>query len=152
MDNFFETQSVSDSKALNFLKHPAIIIAASGMATGGRVVHHLARLLPDSKNTVVLVGFQAHGTRGRSLLNGAPSVKMHGGYVAVAAQIVYLPGLSVHADQKELLSWLFDSGAQAKEIFLVHGEVDAISAFKQVIAQRFDGTVHNPEHNSKYSL
>lgn len=152
MDNLFETQSVSDSKALNHLKRPAIIIAASGMATGGRVIHHLARLLPDSNNTVILVGFQAPGTRGRSLLDGAPSVKMQGGYVLVAAEIVHLPGLSVHADQGELLSWLFDSGAKAKQIFLVHGELDAITEFEKVIRRTYQGQIHSPIQDSKYPI
>lgn len=133
MDNLYETQSVSDSKALNHPKRPAIIIAASGMATGGRVVHHLARLLPDKRNTVMLVGFQAPGTRGRLLLDGEPTVKMHGAHVAVAAEVVYLPGLSVHADQSELLSWLFDSGAEAEKIFLVHGEPEAAQALEKLI-------------------
>ncbi len=150
--NLHETQSVSDSKALNQLKRPAIIIAASGMATGGRVVHHLARLLPDSANTVILVGFQAPGTRGRSLLEGAPTIKMHGAHVAVAAEVVYLPGLSVHADQTELLSWLFDADATYEQIFIVHGEVPAATKFAELIRTKFPGKVTIPTHGEKFKI
>ena len=152
LDNFFETQSVSDSKSLNRLNQPAIIIAASGMATGGRVVHHLARLLPDKRNTVMLVGFQAPGTRGRSLLNGEPFIKMHGAQVPVGAQIVYLPGLSVHADQQELLDWLFESGASAKRMFLVHGEPDSLTKFQEEIKERDIGSVIIPQANESFVL
>jgi metallo-beta-lactamase family protein len=152
MANFFETQSVSDSKALNHLKRPAIIIAASGMATGGRVVHHLARLLPDKRNTVILVGFQAPGTRGRSLLDGEPTIKMHGSHVAVAAEVVYLPGLSVHADQAELLSWLFESGATAEKIFLVHGEPEASNAMQKLILTSHAKQILIPSQGESHNL
>lgn len=152
MDNLYETQSVSDSKALNQLKRPAIIIAASGMATGGRVVHHLSRLLPDNRNTVILVGFQAPGTRGRSLLEGEPTVKMHGAHVAVAAQVVYLPGLSVHADQAELLSWLFDSGASTEKMFLVHGEPESTAKFGVEIRTKFAGETNIPAQAQTFTI
>lgn len=152
MDNLYETQSVSDSKALNQLKRPAIIIAASGMATGGRVVHHLARLLPDNRNTVILVGFQAPGTRGRSLLEGEPTIKMHGAHVAVAAQVVYLPGLSVHADQSELLSWLFDSGASTEKMYLVHGEPESTTKFEVEIRTKFAGETNIPAQGQTFTI
>ena len=152
MDNLYETQSVSDSKALNNLKRPAIIIAASGMATGGRVVHHLARLLPHPENTVLLVGFQAPGTRGRSLLDGEPTVKMHGAHVSVAAEVVYLPGLSVHADQAELLSWLFDSGASYEQIFIVHGEVQAANELAALIRAKSNGGVTVPSQGGAFNF
>lgn len=150
--NLHETQSVSDSKSLNQLKRPAIIIAASGMATGGRVVHHLARLLPDSANTVILVGFQAPGTRGRSLLEGEPTVKMHGIHVAVGAEVVYLPGLSVHADQTELLSWLFDTDASYGQMFIVHGEVPAATKFAELIQSKFPGKVTVPAQGETFNV
>ena len=92
-------KTVDESIALNDLRGPAVIISASGMATGGRVLHHLAHRLPDEKNTVILVGYQADGTRGRSLLDGAKSVKMLGRYVPVRAEVVNVPAFSVHADR-----------------------------------------------------
>ncbi len=152
IENLYETASVSDSKALNQLKKPAIIIAASGMATGGRVVHHLARLLPHSKNMVILVGYQAPGTRGRSLLDGAPSVKMHGTEVAVAAEIVYLPGLSVHADQVELLDWLAAIKQPPAKVFVVHGESDAAAEFAKQIHAKFNWQVEVPTYQSRFEL
>jgi metallo-beta-lactamase family protein len=152
LPNLFETRSANESKALNLLKKPAIIIAASGMATGGRVVHHLARLLPDHKNTVILVGFQAPGTRGRSLLDGAPTVKMHGNEVAVGAEIVYLPGLSVHADQSELLDWLGGVAHPPRQVFVVHGEADSAAAFAEQIRTRYVWLVQIPTHRSKFTI
>jgi len=152
LDNLFETRSANESKALNGLKKPAIIIAASGMATGGRVVHHLARLLPDVKNTVILVGFQAPGTRGRSLLDGAASVKMHGNEVAVGAEIVYLPGLSVHADQVELLGWLGTITDAPSHVFVVHGEADSATVFADQIRTKYGWQVEVPTHRSKFTL
>jgi metallo-beta-lactamase family protein len=152
LDNLFETRSANESKALNGLKKPAIIIAASGMATGGRVVHHLARLLPDAKNSVILVGFQAPGTRGRSLLDGSASIKMHGAEVAVAAEIIYLPGLSVHADQAELLGWLSTITAAPKQVFVVHGETDAATVFADQIRTKYGWQVEIPTYQSKFTL
>ena len=101
-----EVREVQASKDLAKLHGPVIIVSASGMASGGRVVHHLHRLLPDHRNTVVLVGFQAPGTRGRQLADGATAVKMLGGYVPVRAEVIDLAAFSVHADQRELLDWL----------------------------------------------
>ena len=95
-----ESMAISDSQI------PGIIVSASGMATGGRILHHLKRRLPDPRNTVVLTGFQADGTRGRSLSEGARYVKIHGRYVPVNAQIEQIDGFSAHADRSELLSWM----------------------------------------------
>ena len=101
-----ECPTVEDSKSLNELTAPAIIISASGMASGGRVLHHLSRLLPDHRNSVVLCGFQAAGTRGRSLADGARNVKMLGRYVPVRAEVAMLRSLSVHADANGLHAWI----------------------------------------------
>jgi metallo-beta-lactamase family protein len=123
-----ECPTVEDSKSLNELTAPAIIISASGMATGGRVLHHLARLLPDHRNSVVLCGFQAAGTRGRSLVDGARSVKMLGRYVPVRAEVGVLRSLSVHADAEGLHDWISALPAVPDTVFVVHGEPAASAA------------------------
>lgn len=123
-----EVHEVEESKALARLTMPAIIISASGMATGGRVLHHLARLLPNWRNTVVLVGFQAPGTRGRSLADGASKVRMLGRDVPVRAEVVDLPAFSVHADGGELSRWLGTASGSPDEVYLVHGEPDSAAA------------------------
>lgn len=136
-----EVRDVEESKALAGLHGPAIIVSASGMATGGRIVHHLHRLLPDHRNTVILVGFQAPGTRGCQLADGATAVKMLGGYVPVRAEVINLGVFSVHADQQELINWL-DTAEQTPEVvYLVHGEPDSSSALHDVIEQREGWTV-----------
>jgi metallo-beta-lactamase family protein len=115
--------TTEESKAINDVTGPAIIISASGMATGGRVVHHLANMLPNPKNSVILVGYQAVGSRGRLLEEGATEIKIHGNLVPVHAHIAKVESFSVHADSDELIAWL----KQAKkpgEAFVVHGELE----------------------------
>ena len=107
-DRLHEVQDVQASKRLSGSREPKVIIAASGMATGGRVVHHLAAFLPDERSSVVLVGYQAPGTRGQMLLAGARELKMHGRYVRVRAHIVNLPAFSVHADADEIIGMAAD--------------------------------------------
>ncbi|MGE0641649.1 MAG: MBL fold metallo-hydrolase RNA specificity domain-containing protein [Thermoanaerobaculia bacterium] len=121
-NRFQRARTVAESKALNDRKEPAVIVAASGMATGGRVVHHLAQKLPDPKSTVVFVGYQAAGTRGRALLSGAQTVSIHGRPVAVRAEIAQIPGMSAHADRDELLRWCRALPHTPQRIFLNHGE------------------------------
>lgn len=128
-----ECPTVEDSKALNELTAPAIIVSASGMAAGGRVLHHLARLLPDHRNSVVLCGFQAAGTRGRSLADGARSVKMLGRYIPVRAEIDVLRSLSVHADADGLQDWIRALPEPPETVFVVHGEPEVSAA----LAERF---------------
>jgi len=123
-----ECPTVEDSKSLNELTAPAIIISASGMASGGRVLHHLSRLLPHHRNAVVLCGFQAAGTRGRQLADGARSVKMLGRYVPVRAEIDVLRSLSVHADAEGLAAWVRALPGEPDTVFVVHGEPDASDA------------------------
>jgi metallo-beta-lactamase family protein len=120
-----ECPTTEDSKALNSLTAPAIIISASGMASGGRVLHHLARLLPDHRNSVVWCGFQAAGTRGRALADGARTVKMLGRYVAARAEMLTLRSLSVHADADGLVAWIDRLPRPPRTVFVVHGEPDA---------------------------
>ncbi|QWF24278.1 MBL fold metallo-hydrolase [Nocardioides sp. LMS-CY] len=113
------------SMRLNRPGSPCIVVSASGMATGGRVIHHLAHQLPDHRNCVVLTGYQAVGTRGRQLLDGAHQVKIHGRYVPVRAEIVDDPTFSVHADADELVGWIASASAPPEVVYVVHGEVDA---------------------------
>ncbi len=123
-----EAHTSQESIALNQPGNPCIIVSASGMATGGRVVHHLRHLLPDRRSSVVLVGFQAAGTRGRDLVDGATQVKMHGRYVPVRAEIAKIDGFSVHADADEILAWLASTPSPPKVLYVVHGEPESSAA------------------------
>ncbi|MEJ5256070.1 MAG: MBL fold metallo-hydrolase [Acidimicrobiales bacterium] len=126
-DDLHEARTPEESIALNDLNYPAIIISSSGMATGGRVLHHLARCLPEPRNAVILVGFQAAGTRGEQLAAGARAVKMLGRYVPVRARVLVADAFSVHADAGELVTWL--TGASPPEVaYVVHGEPRASAA------------------------
>ncbi len=121
-------RSPDESKALNRMDRPCIIISASGMATGGRVLHHLARLLPDERATVLLVGYQAAGTRGWSLQNGARTVRIHGEDVPVRARTVSISGFSAHGDKDEVGRWLATLPAPPRRAFCIHGEGHALAA------------------------
>lgn len=118
-------KTVEESKALNRPGRPCLVVSASGMASGGRVVHHLQYQLPDPRNTVVLTGYQAEGTRGRQLLDGAAQVKIHGRYVPVRAEVVSVPDFSVHADADELVAWLGRAAEPPRTVYVVHGEADS---------------------------
>jgi metallo-beta-lactamase family protein len=131
-----ECPKVEDSKALNQLTAPAIIISASGMATGGRVLHHLTRLLPNHRNSVVLCGFQAAGTRGRTLADGTRTVKMLGRYVPVRAEVMQLRSLSVHADAAGLTAWIEQLPRRPSTVYVVHGEPDASTTLAERLTDR----------------
>jgi metallo-beta-lactamase family protein len=150
--HLIETRTVPESMTINTQPLPAIIIAAAGMATGGRVLHHLRRRLPDPKNTVILVGFQAEGTRGRALLEGARAVKMLGQYVPVRAEIVNVPAFSVHADQPELLAWLRTAPRPPDTVFVVHGEPRAAEALRSAIQADLGWTAAVPRHLEQVRL
>jgi metallo-beta-lactamase family protein len=120
--------TVEESKALNSFRGPGILISSSGMLTGGRILHHLKRLLPDPRNTLVLVGYQAAGTRGRDLQNKAAAIRIHGEEVPARAAIEELSGFSGHADTAELVRWLGALPQPPKTIFLTHGEPEAAAA------------------------
>jgi metallo-beta-lactamase family protein len=122
--------SPNESKRLNLLEGPGIIISASGMATGGRVMHHLKHRLPDARNTVLFVGYQSEGTRGRRLLDGEKQVKIHGQFVKVEAEIRVVSGFSAHADWTETLRWMESFEAAPRQTLLVHGEPAALQALK----------------------
>ena len=126
-------RSVDESKALNSIDGPAVIISSSGMMTAGRIVHHLKRRLPDKHNTVVLGGYMAVGTRGRALEEGAPTIRMHGMDVPVHAAIEKVPGLSGHADRSGLLRWLGGMKTDPHQVFLTHGEPDSAEAFAKTL-------------------
>jgi metallo-beta-lactamase family protein len=134
---FHLTRSVEESKAINNVKTPCIIISASGMISGGRVLHHLAQRLPDARNAVILAGFQAEGTRGRALQEGAKSLKLYGQDVAVCAEIVEMGQFSAHAGKSELLRWLTALPAPPKQTYLTHGEPVAAQALQAAIQQKF---------------
>jgi len=128
-----EVRDVEESKKLTASSDAAIVISASGMATGGRVLHHLAARLPDSRNCVILAGFQAAGTRGRNLLEGARTLKLLGRYIPVRAEIVNLTALSVHADRDELIAWAGSAARKPELSFVVHGEPDASESLREAL-------------------
>jgi metallo-beta-lactamase family protein len=121
-DHLHYFQKQEESKSLNHFKGKGIIISASGMATGGRVLHHLFRHLPEEKNGVIFAGFQAEGTRGRRLLEGEPTIRIYGQEVPVRAKIYHIEGLSAHADQAELMEWAEGFIEKPKMTFVIHGE------------------------------
>ena len=123
-----EMRTVEQSKSLNDVHNPCIVVSASGMATGGRVVHHLAHMLPTEKNTILLVGYQGYGTRGRQLADGATEVTIHGEPVPVRAEIEKVEAFSVHADGDELISWLKQT-QKPHQVFVVHGEPKSADTF-----------------------
>ncbi len=140
------TETVEQSKEIMKSPEPAIVIAASGMATGGRVLHHLAAALPDARNTVMFVGFQSSGTRGRLLCDGAKQIKMLGQIVNVAARIERLDSMSAHADVDEILRWLRGFATPPRMTFIVHGEPPAA----QALEKRIQSELKWPTHIAQY--
>jgi metallo-beta-lactamase family protein len=144
--------SAAESRELTGSKTPAIVISSSGMATGGRVLHHLAAALPDARNTVLLVGHQAEGTRGRHLLNGVDSVKIHGAQVPVRARVERIESMSAHADSSEILRWLGGFARPPTMTYLVHGEPGPMSALASSIAHTLGWPVSLPELGETVAL
>jgi metallo-beta-lactamase family protein len=138
---FHLTRTTDESKQINNVKTPCIIVSASGMVTGGRVMHHLAQRLPDSRNAVILGGFQAQGTRGRALQEGAKTIRLFGQDVPVNAEIVALGQFSAHAGKSELLRWLTALPAPPKQSYLVHGEPSAAQSLQSSIREKFKWNV-----------
>jgi metallo-beta-lactamase family protein len=147
-----EARDVASSKAIHEQRGPAIIVSASGMATGGRVLHHLAARLPDARNSVILVGFQASETRGRLLLEKRPFVKMLGRYVPVRAEIVDASAFSVHADQSELVAWVAGAAAPPGLTFVVHGEPESAQSLRSALAQRLGLPAVVARHGEKVCI
>jgi metallo-beta-lactamase family protein len=131
--NFASTSE--ESKKINDSKYPSIIVSSSGMVTGGRILHHLAQRLPDPKNVVLFIGFQAPGTRGFTIKSGAPEVKIFGEMIPVRAQIAVFEQFSDHADTPELLKWLRTFTQKPGMTYLVHGEPSASSQLKDAITR-----------------
>jgi metallo-beta-lactamase family protein len=146
------TRSVEESKAINEVTSPCIIISASGMITGGRVLHHLAKRLPDSRNAVLLVGYQADGTGGRALQDGAKFLRIFGAEVPVRAQVVNIGQLSAHAGKSELLRWLSGFKVAPKQTFLVHGEPVALESLKAAVTSQYQWPVTIPAYQQSFDL
>ena len=146
------TRTADESKALAHRSGPMIIISASGMATGGRILHHLRRCLPDPRHAVLLVGFQSAGTRGRSLLDGTDELKIHGQYVTVRARIAQIPGLSAHADYAELLDWLRKGSRAPRRAFVTHGEPAPADAFRRRLRDHLGWDAVVPSDGSTWTL
>jgi metallo-beta-lactamase family protein len=144
--------SAQESKDLQASRHPSIIIASSGMATGGRVLDHLEIGLPDPKTTVLFVGYQAAATRGRSLVDGAKTLRMHGHEVAVAAHIERLDSMSAHADAAEIMRWLSGFSRPPSMTYLVHGEPDPLEALQKRIASERQWPVHIARYLERVQL
>ncbi|AKS40401.1 MBL fold metallo-hydrolase RNA specificity domain-containing protein [Wenzhouxiangella marina] len=141
-----------ESRALDEDPMPKIIIAGSGMATGGRVLHHLKVYAPDARNAILFTGYQAGGTRGAKLVQGDESIKIHGQYWPVKAEVTNLDMLSAHADREELLAWLEQMERPPKQVFIVHGEAEASDALRLAISERLDWEATIPEMNQDYLL
>lgn len=144
--------SPEESIRLNANKEPKIIISASGMATGGRVLHHIKYFGSQAHNTILFTGFQAMGTRGDKLVKGGRSVKIHGEEVQIRAEVLNLLSLSAHADQEELVEWVNQMKKPPKKIFINHGEEDAALALREILVKRFHVECEVPQFLSKYNL
>ena len=144
--------SAEESKQLTASKMPAIVISASGMAEGGRVLHHLKAALPDPRNTVLFAGYQGVGTRGRRLVDGEKTVKIHGAWVPVAAPIERIDSMSAHADVEEIMRWLKGFTAAPKQTFIVHGEPVAQDALAARIQADLGWSHLAPEHGQTVQL
>jgi metallo-beta-lactamase family protein len=147
-----EIHDVEESKALARNDFPSIIVSASGMATGGRVLHHLARLLPDRRNAVILPGYQAAGTRGRLLAEGATELKLLGRYVRVRARVVALGSFSIHADADELVRWVATASPPPETVYVVHGEGEASAALRDRLEDELDVCAAVPRHLERVRL
>ncbi|MDP4076750.1 MBL fold metallo-hydrolase RNA specificity domain-containing protein [Acidovorax sp. A1169] len=143
--------TVEESRRLNSLSYPSVIVSASGMATGGRVLHHLKAYAPDRKNSILFAGFQAAGTRGQALVDGADAIKIHGAYVKVRAEVTNLAQFSAHADRRQLLDWL---GVQhsPRRVFVTHGEPVAADAMRLAIEETYGWDCTVPEYRQSFEL
>ena len=145
-------RSRNESKSINSHKNRAIIISSSGMVTGGRILHHLVQRLPDERNTILFIGYQANGTRGRDILEGKPEVKIHGQYIPVRAQVESISGYSGHADYNEILAWLMGFNKKPERTFLVHGEPESSQALAEKIREKFGWDVEIPTQGQSFEL
>jgi metallo-beta-lactamase family protein len=144
--------SIQESRAVQESNEPAIIVSSSGMATGGRVLHHLERVLPDDRNTVLFCGYQAPGTRGRLLLDGAGTTRIHGREIRAAARIETLDSISAHADSNEIMQWLRGFEKPPRLTCLVHGEPDPMDTLKARIERELGWSVVAPRQQERIDL
>ena len=142
--------STEESKALASRHGPMVILSASGMATGGRVLHHLAHHAGNHRNMVILTGYQSPGTRGATLASGARSVRIHGRDVEVQAEIVQLESASAHADANQLLDWLRSSHSRPDQVYVVHGDLEAADILRGRIEHELHWRAMVPEHGSTW--
>lgn len=145
-------RDVEGSKALSANRYPKVIISASGMATGGRVLHHMAAFGADHRNTLLFAGFQAAGTRGRKLLDGATETRIYGQWMPVRAEVAELPMLSAHADSDELMRWLAGFQEAPRRVFIVHGEPQASQALRERIQRELNWQAIVPVQDRRYTL
>jgi len=145
-------RSREESMAINKVRENAIIISASGMITGGRILHHMRERLRNPKNTILFIGYQAMGTRGRTILEGVETVKIHGKNIPVKAQVENIFGFSGHADYEEILAWLMGFNRPPEMTFINHGELDASEALAEKIRSHFGWEVTIPEFGEGYPI
>ncbi len=145
-------RDVEESKSLDKLNVPSIIISASGMATGGRILHHLKQYIGNHKNTILFAGYQAPGTRGARLVSGAREIKIHGENYPVKAEIVDLDNMSAHADYEEILTWLGNFRKPPKKTFIVHGDVESAESLQEKIMTRLGWETNIPEYLQRENL
>jgi metallo-beta-lactamase family protein len=150
--NFYFDSTEDDSKKINQSNYPMIIVSSSGMVTGGRVLHHLMQRLPDPKNLVLFIGFQAPGTRGFTIKNGTDAVKMFGQEVPIRAQVAALEQFSDHADTPELLEWLHTFRRAPSQTYLVHGEPAAASQLRNAMTEALGWNVQVAAYREKVQL
>lgn len=146
------TRDVESSQAITASRWPKVVISASGMASGGRVLHHLKTFAPDPKNTILFTGYQAAGTRGRAMVQGANEIKIHGQWVPVRAEVAELSMLSAHADSNELIHWLSNFQRAPSRVFVVHGEDDASEALRDRIDRELGWDAAVPRQDQEFEL
>ena len=151
-ERFRTVATPAESKQLVQSKMPAIVISASGMATGGRVLHHLKAALPDGRNTILFVGYQAAGTRGRALVDGQTTVRIHGQTIPVQARVAIIESMSAHADSQELLRWLGGFKRPPRQTFIVHGEPEAMAALSGKIDSTLGWKTTMPQYRETIPL
>ena len=150
--NLHVCKSREESIAINNIKTGAVIISASGMAVGGRILHHLVERLPDSRNTILFAGYQAEGTRGRSIQEGSPTIKIHGQEIPVRAKVASIDSASGHGDYNEILAWLMGFNKAPERVFIVHGEEQASESMARKIRDKFGWDVVVPKLFESFDL
>jgi metallo-beta-lactamase family protein len=144
--------SIEESKRIDHSSYPSIIVSASGMASGGRVLHHLKVFLRDHRSTILFAGFQAAETRGRKMIEGAKTIKIHGEHIPVKARIASIPGASAHADYNELITWLKTLQSRPSKVFVTHGEEEASIALAKKLRAEFAWDVEVPDYLDEVNL